>query len=186
MDLIKVFCSKNNKFLNDNVSILVIGSSENRNRIINDDYLDMPQLINSDGSIYDDKIEPSDFDISKNIIFKKISEITNINDIDNFKYLTVDPTYDNTLRNINIKDNVNYKGHISSMFHQINDDKINDCNVICVVGCYKDFFDETNILKISNILEKNGGYLLICDTVIYNIDKLFIKKFNNYLQRSCY
>jgi hypothetical protein len=177
MEFIRIFKLKNNdsQFKPTHISIIGIGSAENRMRdnTRDTDCDDIPHLLNSDGTIYDDTMEPSGFENIKNNIFDTIEKIS-YQKSNNFSYLTVDPAYTNNSKKL---DDINYRGHVSSLFHNLTIDETKDCNIICIIGCYSDFFDDTNISKIIEILKKNNGYLLICDTVPYKTSYLFNSTF---------
>jgi len=173
MEFIRTFKLRDNnvKFTSSNISIICVGSAENRERITyTDEELDgVPDLIKSDGTIYEKMKEPSDFENIKKSIFEVIEKLSH-QESNDFSYLTIDPAYTNNSKEL---DELNYRGHVSSLFHNLTIEKSEDCNFICVIGCYLDFFDNTNISKIMEILNKNNGYLLICDTVPYKTSPLF-------------
>ena len=177
MEFIKIFKLRNNDlpFNPKHVSIIGIGSAENRVRdnTMDPDCDDMPDLLNSDGTIYDETNEPSQFEYIKNNIFDTIEKIS-CQKSNNFSYLTVDPAYTNNSKKL---DDIKYRGHVSSLFHNLTIEKTKDCNIICIIGCYCDFFDNTNVSKIIEILKRNNGYLLICDTVPYETGYLFNSTF---------
>lgn len=177
MEFIKIYKLRNNNFEFNpkHVSIIGIGSAENRLRdnTMGSEYDDMPDLLNSDGTIYDETKEPSQFEYSKNIIFDTIEKLS-YQKSSKFSYLTVDPAYTNKNNKL---DDINYRGHVSSLFHNLTIEKTKDCNIICIIGCYCDFFDNTNVSKIIEILKRNNGYLLICDTVPYETGYLFNSTF---------
>ena len=142
------------------VNALMIGTAENRLNVPIEDCDDMPDLLNDDGTIYDEASAKSNLEEDKYNIFKNINNIYK-NAI--IKYTTVDPTYFSNKKRVDNDDN-NYTGHIQNLLIDIPDNIIYDN--ISVVGCYQDLFDDENIDKIKKILNPNG-YIIIHDTVPY-------------------
>ena len=158
---------------NDNISVvntLMIGTAENRLNVPIEDCDDMPNLLNDDGTIYDETSAKSNLEYGKYNIFKNINNIYK-NAI--IKYTTVDPTYFSNKKRVDNDDN-NYIGHVQDLLINIPENIIYDN--ISVVGCYQDFFDNQNIDKIIKILNPDG-YIIIHDTVPYRYSDYFYLKF---------
>ena len=161
--------------------ILFVGTAYNRKGKITDDpeCYDMPGLINPDGSLYTNEQEimkNSCLDENYKYILPYIKNLLK----KEIMFSTVDPTYETNKTKFE-NDPKNYIGHYSMLFNELKEnvtdfDHLKKYAIICVMSCYKDFFDKTNINKINKLLD-NKGYLIIYDTVPYEFTLYFNQKF---------
>jgi hypothetical protein len=151
----------------DIVNTLIVGTAENRVPEPIDEP-DLPDLINADGTIYDHMAQISDFDRSKEFILGNINSAYKNSII---KYSTVCPSYSNNKRNE--YDDSNYINHFQCLLSELDDNMYDN---ISIVGCFNDFFDDINVDKIIQLMHSDG-YLIIHDTVPYNLSDYFKTKF---------
>jgi len=142
-------------------TILIVGSAENRKPVVYDSDSDMPYLLNSDGSIYDDSKSKSDFELNKNDLFKLLNIKLP------FNYITVDPSYTLEIKNIYLED-TRYKGHINRLFSDIK--SVIYTNIV-IMGCYQDFFNSDNVNKLQIIMNSDSK-LLIYNNIDYDTELL--------------
>ncbi len=157
-------------------NILFVGTSYNRKTKIIDDpeCYDMPGLINFDGSLFtkeQELMKNSSLDENYKYIIPFLENLLK----KEIEYFTVDPTYETNKTKFG-DDPKNYKGHYSMLFNELNENITKKFAVICIMACYKDFFDKNNIDKINKLLDVNG-YLIIYDSVPYEFSSLFSKNF---------
>ncbi len=164
------------RIINNSVKVLLVGTAENRYPIVEEEeFLDVPDLVNIyTGEINDFSNEPSDFEYNKLEIINNIRKVFGDNTLsESIKYMSVDPSYG--LEKRIDTDDSNYLGHVSTLLENF-ETKI-EFDAVMIVGCYIDFFNKKNIDKISELLKKRDGYLLIQDSVPYRIDKYFFTNF---------
>tara|TARA_B110000037_G_C16942326_1_gene433278 strand:+ start:316 stop:813 length:498 start_codon:yes stop_codon:yes gene_type:complete len=150
------------------VRVLFIGTAENRfyNRDDddNDDYKDMPCLINMEGQICNKDDSISDLEKYKNSLFIFLKNIIG----ESFYYNTIDPSYTNNIKSI-IKEDKYYLGHISSLLHLVDPKFHNHFDYIIVTNCYRDLFNKSNIDKL-NLLSKYNNKIYIINEIQYIIN----------------
>ena len=176
-DSLKIYCR--HKHLNKPIEsnqVLFVGTSYNRKtKIIEDpECIDMPDLINSDGSLYtieQEIMKESCLDISHKFILEFIKNLIN----KEIRFYTVDPTYEANEKKFG-DDPPNYQGHYSMLLNELDENVTNKYAVICIMACYNDFFNLNNIDKINKLLDVNG-YLIIYDTIQYDFSSSFNQNF---------
>ena len=170
MHLYKLNRRKDDKPKNNKIKVLFVGTAENRWPII-DDIPELPDLIDHNGNIVDPLYEKSDLERSRSNILHDIKNIYTGDII--IDYMTVDPSYSQQKKYG--KDDDHYLGHLTCLLEDVQISEKFD--LVSIIGCYKDLFNDDNINKIKSLL-KIDGYLSIHDNIEYKFNNNFKKTFS--------
>jgi len=146
------------------MTMLIVGSTENRKYFAEDDDPDMPPLISESGS---QNKYVTEFTKYKEQLFRIVKE--------NINYTSVDPAYyTHQKEDSTIDDDMRYKGHIKSYLYELPDTTKYDH--IFITSCYQKFFEE-NIEKLKTLIKSNGIISMIKGVPYYSFAELFETQF---------
>ena len=143
--------------------VLFVGTTENRFFIDNDSDDEMPNLINKDGTIFDQNSHPTDLEKHKDYLVSYLHTIVG----SNLNYHTVDPSYTNNKKQEH--DDVRYKGHYSTLLEDLDSKLDNKYDMIVIMNCYKDLFTNENIDKLNRLGKSKKHKIKIVSDIQYNI-----------------
>ena len=150
-------------------TVLFVGTSENRYRIVDDIDLEIPDLYYLDGSIVIPDEQFTELETYKIPLFSYLRDILD----DEFIYRTIDPSFSNNIKDINIEDS-HYMGHLPILLDMLDNTYNNSFDLIVVTSCYTDFLSKDNINKMRCVIkdESTNPSTKICilQGVPYSID----------------
>nr|QFG74507.1 MAG: hypothetical protein [Megaviridae environmental sample] len=141
-------------------SVLFVGTSDNRLLVDSEDYNDIPDLLNYDGTICNHQSQLTELEKYKKTLCNFVKNKLN----DDFVYYTVDPEYSNVKKT---EDSQSYKGHYSCYLSELENSLDNCFDYIVITSCYQDFFCKNNVNRLYRLLKKKK-HIGIIDSVPYS------------------